>query len=75
MGVINQGLMVQDQVILYNHGLAVLQTDLTLLLSVKYVLEKVIQLSLVFTEVIMVKLHKSVRFVAKLGHIALNCRY
>lgn len=65
MGVINQGLMVQDQVILYNHGLAVLQTDLTLLLSVKYVLEKVIQLSLVFTEVIRVELYNSVRFMAK----------
>ncbi|XP_050126329.1 uncharacterized protein LOC126603501 isoform X1 [Malus sylvestris] len=63
MQAINHGLIVQGLAIHGNHGLAILQLGLNLFQSVKSVPERVIQQLLVCTGMIMVSLHRNVKFV------------
>lgn len=64
MVVTNKGLIIQGLVILGNHGLVILLTDLNKFQSVKSALEGVILLVHVSTEmiIVMVRLFKNVRF-------------
>lgn len=64
MEAINPGSIIPDLVQIGNHGQAILLTGLILSPSVKYVLAKVMLQLLVFIEMMVDSLYKSVKFMA-----------